>query len=88
VVHNVTRRPKRPDIAICHTSVGYNLRTLSSSYFRSHSNDPVLIMPLGKPYKGFQKKLIIAFDVGTTFSGVSYAVLIPEEQPSIQGVTK
>jgi hypothetical protein len=45
-------------------------------------------MPPGKPYNGFQKKLIIAFDVGTTFSGVSYVVLIPRELPLIQGVTK
>lgn len=42
----------------------------------------------GRPYNGFQRKLIIAFDVGTTFSGVSYAVLIPRELPLIHGVTK
>jgi hypothetical protein len=41
-----------------------------------------------KPYSGFRRKLIIAFDVGTTFSGVSYAVLIPRELPLIHGVTK
>ncbi len=41
-----------------------------------------------KPYNGFQRKLVIAFDVGTTFSGVSYAVLIPRELPLIHGVTK
>ena len=45
-----------------------------------------MIMPPGKPYDGFQKKLIIAFDVGATFSGVSYVVLIPRELPLIQGV--
>ncbi|KAF8632110.1 hypothetical protein AX15_002041 [Amanita polypyramis BW_CC] len=41
-----------------------------------------------KPYSGFQRKLVIAFDVGTTFSGVSYVLLIPGEPPVIQGVTQ
>ena len=45
-----------------------------------------MIMPPGMPYNGFKKKLIIAFDVGATFSGVSYVVLIPRELPLIQGV--
>jgi hypothetical protein len=45
-------------------------------------------VPPRKPYKGLQKKLVIAFDVGTTFSGVSYAVLVPGEPPLIQGVTQ
>ncbi|KAF8333721.1 hypothetical protein F5887DRAFT_893234 [Amanita rubescens] len=45
-------------------------------------------VPQRQPYKGLQKKLVIAFDVGTTFSGVSYAVLIPGEPPLIQGVTQ
>ncbi|KAK2464384.1 hypothetical protein APHAL10511_003531 [Amanita phalloides] len=43
---------------------------------------------LRKPYDGLQRKLIIAFDIGTTFSGVSYALLIPGEPPVIQGVTQ
>ncbi|KAF8626057.1 hypothetical protein AX15_005102 [Amanita polypyramis BW_CC] len=41
-----------------------------------------------KPYDGRQRKLIIAFDIGTTFSGVSYAFLIPGEPPVIHGVTQ
>lgn len=45
-------------------------------------------VPQRQPYKGLQKKLVIAFDVGTTFSGVSYAVLIPGEPPLVQGVTQ
>jgi len=44
--------------------------------------------PQRKPYNGLQRKLIIAFDIGTTFSGVSYVVLIPGEPPIIQGVTQ
>lgn len=32
--------------------------------------------------------MVIAIDVGTTFSGVSYAILRPGEIPFIQGVTR
>ncbi|PFH47841.1 hypothetical protein AMATHDRAFT_151148 [Amanita thiersii Skay4041] len=41
-----------------------------------------------KPYGGTQRALVIAIDVGTTFSGVSYAVLEPGEIPKIHGVTR
>jgi len=39
-------------------------------------------------YNGAQRKLAIAIDVGTTFSGVSYALLDPGNVPNIQAVTK
>ncbi|KAG2146157.1 uncharacterized protein EDB93DRAFT_1240978 [Suillus bovinus] len=41
-----------------------------------------------KPYGGSSRALIIALDVGTTFSGVSYALLEPGEIPKIHGVTR
>jgi hypothetical protein len=41
-----------------------------------------------KPYAGFSRGLIIALDVGTTFSGVSYALLEPGEVPKFHGVTR
>ncbi|EKM51021.1 uncharacterized protein PHACADRAFT_212923 [Phanerochaete carnosa HHB-10118-sp] len=41
-----------------------------------------------KPYSGPLRKLVIAFDIGTTFSGIGYAVLDPGEVPRIQGVTR
>ncbi|PFH47317.1 hypothetical protein AMATHDRAFT_6868 [Amanita thiersii Skay4041] len=41
-----------------------------------------------KPYQGYQRKLVISFDIGTTFSGVSYAVLEPGQTPQIHGVTQ
>ncbi|KAF9496734.1 hypothetical protein BDN71DRAFT_1482148 [Pleurotus eryngii] len=41
-----------------------------------------------KPYSGSSRSLVIAFDVGTTFSGVSYAILEPGEVPKIHGVTR
>ncbi|KAJ3971068.1 hypothetical protein EV361DRAFT_243889 [Lentinula raphanica] len=40
-----------------------------------------------KPYEGTVRKLIIALDVGTTFSGASYALLDPGEVPITQPVT-
>ncbi|KAF9526168.1 hypothetical protein CPB83DRAFT_795114 [Crepidotus variabilis] len=47
--------------------------------------------PLGStrsPYDGTRRKLVIAFDVGTTFSGISYCILDPGQIPSIKGVTR
>ncbi|KAH9068373.1 hypothetical protein EDB83DRAFT_2222622 [Lactarius deliciosus] len=41
-----------------------------------------------KPYGGNTRSLVLAFDVGTTFSGVSYAILEPNEIPKIHGVTR
>lgn len=41
-----------------------------------------------KPYSGNNRSLVLAFDVGTTFSGVSYAILEPNEIPKIHGVTR
>jgi hypothetical protein len=41
-----------------------------------------------KPHRGPSRSLVIALDVGTTFSGVSYAILEPGEVPKIHGVTR
>ncbi|KAK2462914.1 hypothetical protein APHAL10511_005112 [Amanita phalloides] len=41
-----------------------------------------------RPYAGTRRKLVIAFDVGTTFSGASYAILEPGQTPEIRGVTQ
>ena len=40
-----------------------------------------------KPYSG-PRKLVLAFDVGTTYSGISYCILQPGQIPEIRGVTK
>ncbi|TFK64297.1 hypothetical protein BDN72DRAFT_901681, partial [Pluteus cervinus] len=40
------------------------------------------------PYSGGSRKLALAFDVGTTFSGISYCILDPGEVPIIKGVMK
>ncbi|KAH8117833.1 hypothetical protein DFH11DRAFT_1740928 [Phellopilus nigrolimitatus] len=39
-----------------------------------------------RPYNGLQKGIVIGIDVGTTFSGVSYAFLRPNEVPKVQSV--
>ncbi|KAF9480734.1 hypothetical protein BDN70DRAFT_893887 [Pholiota conissans] len=39
-------------------------------------------------YSGTQRKLVLALDVGTTFSGISYCILDPGQVPEIKGVTR
>ncbi|KAK0222699.1 hypothetical protein EDD85DRAFT_860789 [Armillaria nabsnona] len=41
-----------------------------------------------QPYQGPRQKLVIALDLGTTFSGVSYSILDPGIVPEINGVTR
>ncbi|KAH7912709.1 hypothetical protein BJ138DRAFT_1228273 [Hygrophoropsis aurantiaca] len=41
-----------------------------------------------KPYSGLSRKLVLAFDVGTTYSGISYCMLDPGEIPKILGVSR
>lgn len=41
-----------------------------------------------KPFEGLARKLVLAFDVGTTYSGVSYCILDPGEIPKILGVAR
>ncbi|KAH7912713.1 hypothetical protein BJ138DRAFT_1228277 [Hygrophoropsis aurantiaca] len=41
-----------------------------------------------QPYQGNSRKLVLAFDVGTTYSGISYCILDPGDIPVIQGVTR
>ncbi|KAF8655075.1 hypothetical protein AX16_003240 [Volvariella volvacea WC 439] len=40
------------------------------------------------PYRGDSRKLVLAMDVGTTYSGVSYAILDPGRPPVIESVTR
>ncbi|KIJ05580.1 hypothetical protein PAXINDRAFT_93272 [Paxillus involutus ATCC 200175] len=41
-----------------------------------------------QPYQGQSRKLVLAFDVGTTYSGVSYCILDPGKVPKILGVSR
>ncbi|KAJ7578255.1 hypothetical protein C8J56DRAFT_359675 [Mycena floridula] len=40
------------------------------------------------PYNGTSRKLLLAFDIGTTYSGISYSILDPGLVPEIRGVTR
>nr|VWO95521.1 Zn(2)-C6 fungal-type domain-containing protein [Ganoderma boninense] len=44
-------------------------------------------MSSSKAYRGPVRKLVVGIDVGTTFSGVSYAILDPGEVPRIYDIT-
>jgi hypothetical protein len=41
-----------------------------------------------QPFQGPCRKLVLALDVGTTYSGISYSILDPGEVPQIKGVTR
>ncbi|KAJ3881321.1 hypothetical protein F5051DRAFT_458832 [Lentinula edodes] len=45
-------------------------------------------MPQRKPFAGTQQGLVLAIDVGTTYSGCSFSVLDPGVVPEIKGVTR
>ncbi|PCH36691.1 hypothetical protein WOLCODRAFT_146366 [Wolfiporia cocos MD-104 SS10] len=45
-------------------------------------------MPDLEPLQGYIRKLVLAFDVGTTYSGISYALLDPGEVPVVREVTR
>ncbi|EKM53451.1 uncharacterized protein PHACADRAFT_148058 [Phanerochaete carnosa HHB-10118-sp] len=45
-------------------------------------------MPCNTAYAGTARSLVLAIDVGTTFSGVSYAILDPKEVPRVHTVTR
>ncbi|KAJ3513953.1 hypothetical protein NMY22_g14895 [Coprinellus aureogranulatus] len=44
--------------------------------------------PARKPYAGETRRLLLAFDIGTTFSGISYCILDPGKVPEICPVTR
>jgi hypothetical protein len=48
----------------------------------------VTIDTKGQPYNGTRSKLVLAFDVGTTYSGISYTIMHPGEVPEIRSVTR
>ncbi|KAF8141960.1 hypothetical protein EV363DRAFT_1468651 [Boletus edulis] len=41
-----------------------------------------------KEYAGLTRQLVLAFDIGTTYSGISYCILQPGEVPQPHGVMK
>ncbi|KAI6169022.1 hypothetical protein EDD17DRAFT_457860 [Pisolithus thermaeus] len=62
-------------------------------YLVHHGSKPKPLLstmaPLARsPYTGKSRRLVIAFDIGTTYSGVSYSILTPGEIPEIYPVTR
>jgi hypothetical protein len=45
-------------------------------------------MQARQPYSGDERRLVLGIDVGTTYSGVSYAILDPGQIPEIKGVNR
>ncbi|RXW25668.1 hypothetical protein EST38_g134 [Candolleomyces aberdarensis] len=45
-------------------------------------------LPPRPKYQGASRKLLLAFDIGTTFSGVSYSILDPKKVSEIRPVTR
>ncbi|THH07993.1 hypothetical protein EW146_g9133 [Bondarzewia mesenterica] len=41
-----------------------------------------------KEFQGPKRRLVLAFDLGTTFSGISYAILDPGKVPEVKTVTR
>jgi len=39
-------------------------------------------------YTGLSRKLVVALDIGTTYSGAAYALLDPGKIPEIKSVTR
>ena len=55
--------------------------------FRRLAFTPIMDTTRAK-YDGSSRKLVVALDIGTTFSGAAYAFLDPDEIPIIRTVTK
>ena len=49
---------------------------------------PHRLSMIRSPYNGTDRKLVLAFDIGTTYSGAAYASLDPREVPEVCSVTK
>lgn len=65
----------------------YKMVNFSSKYLSSNPS-LLTVMPITRsPYKGTSRKLLLAFDIGTTYSGVCYAFLDPGVVPEVQPVT-
>ncbi|KAF6752176.1 hypothetical protein DFP72DRAFT_905128 [Ephemerocybe angulata] len=45
-------------------------------------------LPAREKYAGETRRLLLAFDIGTTFSGISYSILDPGNVPEIRPVTR
>ena len=65
------------------------LRSWSAVDFKLYLFSLTPIMDAARArYSGSSRKLVIALDIGTTFSGAAYALLDPGEVPRVQSVTR
>jgi hypothetical protein len=71
---------------ICPSHLRHIIRPITTPASKLRHNRSAMLSR--KPYQGRVRGLVVAFDVGTTYSGVSYAILDPGEVPKIQGVTR
>jgi hypothetical protein len=87
------KSPRRARFKPPNESQGNPGRPISSEYAYMLTLSQVVpdhdaVSPSNKPYEGPRRRLILGIDVGTTFSGVSYSILIPGVVPIIQGVNR
>jgi hypothetical protein len=81
LIHDVRRSPQSTRLVL-----SWDIRwTIVVKYW---STTQTTLMSIRNPYHGLRRKLVLAFDVGTTYSGVSYSVLDPGVIPQIKGVTR
>ena len=66
-----------------------------NEYLKSRAVEPIPPLSLAPimdtaraRYSGPSRKLVVALDIGTTFSGAAYAFLDPGQVPQIRSVTK
>ena len=79
----------RPGKEKCGGSQGNPLSPSSANGFKSCLLPLTSIMDTTRTqYSGLSRKLIVALDIGTTFSGAAYVLLDPGEIPQIQSVMR
>jgi hypothetical protein len=66
---------------------GYKLRLSAQVTIHSPLNRGRAMLQR-KPYDGLTRQLVLAFDIGTTYSGISFCILQPGEIPQPQSVMK
>ena len=58
-------------------------------HIQSSSHNSLYLPPMARTaYNGTSRKLVLAFDIGTTYSGAAYTLLDPGQVPQIVSVTK
>ena len=85
LLERIFRRPIKESVAGLILKV-LRCRTIIN-LFRHVPLTPIMTAPRAR-YSGPSRKLVVALDIGTTFSGAAYAFLDPGVVPEIRSVTK